>query len=251
MDGFSYYFSAIVQSLVLKKLFILQMASGNLIEKLKHYGVASHIVTESFAIEGVTVKYVFRPWKRAYREAQYGAYDGSLIWSYDKERGKYFYFSDPLIDGKSVFFHLKNYPFVWKSIADLKNHKIGGSLGYKYAFEEEISGIKIDIDRAPTDIINFKKLLLGRIQIFPCDMNVGYAILNIHFKPEEIQKITHHPKHYSSTTYHLILTKKNKINELLIQKFNKGLSRLRETGQFDQFVEASLRGEYIKKGTEQ
>lgn len=41
-------------------------------ESMKHNGVAAHIVREAFAAEGITVRYVFLPWKRAYHEALSG-----------------------------------------------------------------------------------------------------------------------------------------------------------------------------------
>ncbi len=55
-------------------------------KELKHYGVASHIVTESFALSGIKVKYKFRPWKRAYEETKEGGFYGSFLWTQSEER---------------------------------------------------------------------------------------------------------------------------------------------------------------------
>lgn|GEM_PF-4396989 len=82
-----------------------------------HYGVVSRIVSEAFALEGVTVKYVFRPWIRAFIEAESGDINGSIIWAGGQpgsSRIRDFYFSDTVFEAKSVFFHLKSVPYTWR-----------------------------------------------------------------------------------------------------------------------------------------
>ncbi|MEE9297196.1 MAG: amino acid ABC transporter substrate-binding protein, partial [Phycisphaerae bacterium] len=41
-----------------------------------HHGFASHIVTEAFALVGVEVEYGFFPWKRSFKLAKEGTWDG-------------------------------------------------------------------------------------------------------------------------------------------------------------------------------
>jgi polar amino acid transport system substrate-binding protein len=228
---------------------IIRLTTGEwtpyLSKNLKHYGLVSHIVTEAFALEGVKVEYIFRPWKRAYKEASIGKYDGSVIWTRNPEREQEFYYSDVVIEGQSVFFHMKSYPFDWKSSEDLAGEQVGGTLGYKYALLEDLEKKgKIEINRVATDEQNFRMLLLKRIHIFQQDREAGYDLLQEHFKPEEIQQITHHPKPIINDAYHLILSKKNKNNAHLLYLFNKGLKRLKENGKHNQYISESRRGKY-------
>ena len=218
-------------------------------ENLKHYGVASLIVTEAFALEGVKVEYEFFPWKRAYNEAKIGNYDGSVMWTHFPEREKFFYFSDDsVIQGLSVFFHLKSYNFNWETAKDLEGIYVGGTAGYKYALLEKLEKAgKINIDRAQSDTANFVRLLKGYIQIFQIDQTMGYYLLHRYFKPKEIRQITHHPKPIIKDHYHLIISKSIKKGKRLINIFNRGLKKLKESGKYDQLVAASLRGEYQKK----
>ncbi|MBF0233705.1 MAG: hypothetical protein HQK65_11810 [Desulfamplus sp.] len=62
---------------------IIRLTNGEwppyLHKELKYYGVASRIVTEAFALEGITVEYDFFPWGRAYEYAKSGEWNGSLI----------------------------------------------------------------------------------------------------------------------------------------------------------------------------
>ncbi|MCP4020327.1 MAG: amino acid ABC transporter substrate-binding protein [Desulfobacteraceae bacterium] len=218
-------------------------------KNLKHYGVASHIVTEAFALMKVKVKYKFFPWKRALLTAKEGKIDGVIPWARTPETIKYFILSEEVYAGRWVFFHLKKYPFAWETLEDLKGIKIGGVLGSLYGEEfiaAEKAGI-IKVHRIPRDTQLFPMLLLERIQIFPQDLNVGYEMLQEDLKPGKIQLVTHHPKEMRPPTpYYLILSKKIKRNKRMIELFNKGLKQLENSGKITEFMEASRRGEYKK-----
>ena len=216
-------------------------------QQAKQQGVVSHIVREAFAAEGVSVNYVFRPWKRALEEARAGEVAGSIIWgpgTNERERARDFYFSDTVIEGRSVFFHLKSTPFNWATYEDLVTVKIGGTAGYLYRFERDP---RIQIDRAASDELSFRKLLAGRFQIFPSDLYGGQAVLDAHFTPEEAAQITHHPLPYSITGYHLLLSRKLATNSALLAKFNSGLRKLHASGRYDQMIEAFQRGDYRQR----
>jgi len=217
-------------------------------KKLKHYGVASRIVKEAFALEGVRVEYGFFPWKRGFKMAEAGKWDGAVAWNKTPEREKFFYFSDVLWESGWVFFHLKSYPFDWNSLDDLKNVKIGGTLEYIYTVEflaAEQEG-RLKVDRVTTDEQNFRKLLSGRIRIFPQLTDVGFYQLQQLFKPETVKLFTHHPKPLGTHHDYVLLSKKIERNKRLITLFNKGLKKLKDSGKHKQFFDESRRGEYSK-----
>ncbi len=216
---------------------------------LKHYGVASRIVTEAFALEGIKVEYGFFPWERALELAKQGDWDGSLVWFHTPEREKHFYYSDPVIYSTHVFFHLKSYKFDWNTIEGLQGVTIGGSLGsyHENLFRKAEKSGKIRVEWVSRDEISFRKLLKGRIDIFSDDIDVGYLMLRKNFTPEEVQLVTYHPKPVLEGSGHLLLSKKVEKNRHLIVVFNKGLKRLRKSGKLDQYLAESRRGEYIKR----
>lgn len=215
---------------------------------LKGYGIASRIVTEAFALEGIKVEYGFFPWKRAFYLAEKGEWDGAAVWLRSPERERDFYLSDPIVKSSYVFFHLKSFGFNWKNIDDLRGLKIGATIGYDYGekFEKaEKDGI-INVVRVPSDEQNLMKLLHGRIDIFPLDMEVGYTMLYKMYKPETISMITNHSLPLRADPLHLLLTKKNGKNAKLMELFNKGLKKLGEKGEIDKFFEEA-RTESVKK----
>jgi polar amino acid transport system substrate-binding protein len=148
-----------------------------------------------------------------------------------------------------VFFHLKSYSFNWDNIDDPQGIKIGGTFEYNYgeAFQQAEKTGKIEVQRVATDEKNFEKLLIGRIQIFPNDLDVGYDMLRKIFTPEQVQLFTHHLKPVRAEPHRLLLSKKIKRNKRMMELFNKGLKRLKASGKVEQYLAESRRGEYKNK----
>lgn len=242
----------LVASPIMAKEKVIRITNGEwppyLSEHLKHYGVVSRIVKEAFALEGVKVEYGFFPWKRSLTFAETGEWDGSAVWLKSPDREKMFYFSDPVVQSSYVFFHLKNFQFDWKTVDDLKNILIGGTLGYDYGeeFMKAEKEHRIMVDRASSDETNFNKLLHNRFKIFPMDIEVGYTMLHKQFKPEVVSLFTNHPMPLRQDPLYLILSKKVKKNEQMIELFNRGLRKLQKAGKVEEYLNESRQGRYGK-----
>lgn len=213
-------------------------------ETLPHYGVLSRIVSEAFALEGVKVHYVFRPWPRAFAEARSGVAQGSIVWSEGppgSARNRDFVFSDVVYESESVFFHLKELPFQWRTFADLPKYRVGGVAGYEYRFQD-VAGIRID--RAATDELCMRKLLAGRFDIFPSSLDAGLYVMRMRLSPEEAARITWNRGAYNKTRYHLILPRSLKRSARYAALFNKGLKRLKDSGRYAQYLADLEAGKY-------
>lgn len=215
-------------------------------EHLKHYGVASHIITQAFALEDIQVTYGFFPEMRSLLVARNGKWDATFLWVKTKEREPYFYFSDVIVENDNVFFHLKSVAFDWNTMDDLSDILIGATIGFSYgkAFDTAEKSGKIHVERVPSDEMNFAKLLKNRIQIFPQTKDVGYAMLQKNFSPEEAAQITHHPRPIVTEKLLLLFSKKVSANKERLILFNRGLKKLRDSGRYDQYIQESQRGEY-------
>ena len=214
-----------------------------------HYGINSHIVSESFKLDGINVVWGFYPWKRAYELAKKGTWDASATWWPSDETRRSFLISDPVSNTSFVFFHLKSKKFDWHSFDDLKGLHIGGTIEYDYGkdFMAAKAAKKIYVGLVPKDEQNYKKLLAGRIDIFPNDPIVGYSQIRNSLPPEKADLITHHPKEFEKTTLHLIISKKCKNGQFFIDKFNSGFRKLKESGRFDQMQKDLDAGKYDKQ----
>ena len=218
-------------------------------EKLKYGGVFSRIVSDAFALKGVRVVYHFMPWKRGEVTSRAGHLDGNIGYGMFEKLKKDFYYSDPIFKGSKVFFHLKSEPFDWNSYDDLKDIPMGSVIGYSFgsAFDEAEKSRKIQVIRVEHLDGLFKMLIKKRIKIIPLTVDIGYDVVNNQLTLEEAQLITHHSKPLLNTTFHIILTKKTARNKAMLRLFNEGLQELKDSGKYDQYVEESLRGDYIIK----
>ncbi len=216
-------------------------------QELKHYGVFSHIITEAFALEGVTVEFKWVPWKRALEKTYAGVYDATSSWIWTEERAKYLEFSDIIMESKKVFFHLKETSFDWETIEDLKGLRIGGVIGYTYGteFDKAAESGRINVEFVAKDIQNFDKLLKDRIDIYPQELEIGYSYIN-RYGADTAARFTHHPKVIILTRNPLNFSKKVPKNKQLLEKFNRGLKQLKDSGRWQAMIEAANRGEYQK-----
>lgn len=212
-------------------------------ETLEHNGLAARIVREAFAAEGISVRYRFLPWKRAYHDALSGAVDGSVVWSRTEEREQEMLFSDPVIETNYVFFHRKETPFRWSGMEDLRGLRVGGIDGFNYgepfwkARQEQL----FVFEGVAADEQNYRKLIAGRIDLFPQELQVGRYQLSRSLSPGDARRITFHPRSLKTGTSHLIMSKSSPGSARLIQTFNKGLKKLRETGKMKQMLESKQR----------
>jgi len=71
------------------------------------YGLVSHIISETFKLEGINVKWGFFPWNRSLEVAKLGSWDASAVWMPTKEREAAFWISESAINTSFGFFILK------------------------------------------------------------------------------------------------------------------------------------------------
>lgn len=217
---------------------------------LKHHGVASHIIEEAFALEGIKVHYHFAPWKRGMKMAEYGELNGTAVWRYQSDIQEKFYYSDPVFTSETVFFHLKSFPFAWNEFTDLKGLRIGGTIGYTYNedYRKAEASKEYNIQRISNDELNFSMLLRNRIDIFPITKEVGYFLLQTQYTQNQASLFTYHAKSMTpehERTLHLLLSKHDEKNQQLMASFNKGLKKLKESGLYHQYLKDLKEGKYL------
>lgn len=222
---------------------IIHIASGEwppyFSKDLDHYGVGSRIVTEAFALEGVTVVYGFFPWIRSLKMAEIGEWDAVVGFEVNREREKQFIASEPVWDAPWVFFYDRASGFDWDTFHDLKGIVIGGTFEYMYTpefLDAERSGL-ITVDRVKSDDLNMIKLVHGRIRIFPQLVDVGYNQIHQLLSPAQRSHITHHPKAFGKHMDYLLFSRQVKRNEIMVQVFNRGLEKLKESGAYERLFQ--------------
>lgn len=207
-------------------------------EHLPHNGVASRIVAEAFALQGIEVRWEFHPWARSLQLAERGKRAGSAVWLRSDERDAKFFISDPVVESGYYLFHRKGFSFDWAEVTDLQGRRIVGTRGYDYgeAFQQAESSGQLRVNRVTNDETAFRQLLAGRVDLFPMDKVVGFDMLHQHFTAAERAQLSFHPKPLRADSLHLLLSREVPGNAELLERFNQGLAQLRESGKVAQYL---------------
>ena len=192
-------------------------------QNLPHHGVASRIVEEAFALEGIRVRWEFYPWARALRSA---------------EREQAFYISDPVVESGYYLFHRKDRPFDWQQVADLAPLRLGGAIDYDYgqAFQQAERESLLKVKRLSSEEQGLRMLLAGRPDAFPMDKVVAFDMLHSQFNREERLRLSFHPLPLRSDSLHLLLSKQVPGNAERMARFNHGLKALEDSCKVSQYL---------------
>ncbi|WP_087463279.1 substrate-binding periplasmic protein [Oleiphilus messinensis] len=229
---------------------VLKIATGEWVpyvsESYLGHGAIAQIITRIFSTHGIRVQYRYLPWPRGYQMVLDGEFHATMPYYCSPEREKLYFCSDPIMDGKQVFFHRKDFDFDWKQLRDLEGLNIGATLGYYYGemFEQYEADGFFKVHRVARDESNFFVLIKGRTHVFPQDLQVGYSMIRKLFPPEDAALLTHHPKPLHSNPLHLIFPRNNPNSERWLQWFNEGLQQLKDSGELTAQLEALRRGDY-------
>lgn len=199
---------------------------------LPHHGIASHLIEEAFAQEGIQIQWEFYPWPRSLALAERGLRDGSAVWAHSPQRDQQFYFSEPIITSRYVLFHRKDYPFDWQNIEDLAGHKLGAAQSYDYgeAFQQAERDGVIQVSRQTNELLGLQMLLAHRLDLYIIDQRVAQQLMQDQLTAEQRSQLTFNPRPVRSSALCLILGKHNPANAQRIVKFNQGLAKLRAQG---------------------
>ncbi|WP_051229448.1 substrate-binding periplasmic protein [Paludibacterium yongneupense] len=212
-------------------------------ESLPGYGLLSRIVSAAFGLEHVRVRYVFYPNNRALQAARNGVVDGSLGWAVTAERQQDLLYTDPVMRLRMVFFQRAERSIPWRSLNDLGSYRIGVTTGNSYS--DEFARLQdigmLHTEAAADDLSNFRKLLVGHIDLFPIDAEVGEMLLAQHFSAAQRLRLTYSPHSFWSADMHVVISRKQAQGPELVRRFNLGLKRLRASGEAQRLVESMRR----------
>jgi polar amino acid transport system substrate-binding protein len=216
---------------------------------LKNGGFCTDVVMSAFKEAGYDTEFRWYggAWKRAYSEAAENKIDGTLVWSHKDIREKEMYYSkESVLDGKKDYIYYLKGKGPFNEAKDLYGKRVGGILGYTYGKEidKAIEENKINIDRTNSEVNNFKKMLIGRIDCLISGSDVAQDIIDKQLTAEEKSKITKSLEPVRVVTYHLLLNRVKPENKIRMDKFDEALKKLKESGVHKDMVSKLHSGWY-------
>lgn len=217
-------------------------------QHLRNGGFVNDVIARAFKQQGIDTKFVYLPWKQARLATRAGNYDATSFWFHSAEHGQYFLESQPVMQAKTVFFHLrsKNIPN-WSKLSDLSQYTIGATRGYTYTedFWNASKTGELHVQEVHSDEINLQKLIAGQIDLYPTGELVGWMMINHRF-PSVKYQITFLPKPLVITTGYLLFPKAKPESESLMETFNKGLAALTADGTIQSLRNILMAGGYSR-----
>ncbi|ETR68051.1 MAG: amino acid ABC transporter periplasmic protein [Candidatus Magnetoglobus multicellularis str. Araruama] len=134
----------------------------------------------------------------------------------------------------------------------MNRYRIGVTRGYAYTkefWEAGESGM-LKLAVVAHDVQNIRKLLAGRIDIFPLEYAVFLSLITKQFDPDVAQKIGFHPKSLVEESTCLLFPKIREDSEKLMNIFNQGLNKLKQDGTYEKLTDNLLKGYYELKQSE-
>ncbi len=198
------------------------------------------IVLTAFKLGNVDVSQSEVPNNRAISGVTQGLYEGSYGWGYTEERAsKLLYSNKPIYSLRIVFFQRVNELYNWEKLNDLHAYTLGAVQGNFYSdeFTRLQNRGELIVDYAPSDVSNFRKLLSGRVDLLPIDLDTGNYILQKHFRVEERHKLIAQVKPLSVVPVYVVTNKNLPQAKELMQRFDLGFQQLSESGQLAKIIE--------------
>lgn len=205
------------------------------------HGFLAHIVADAFAKSGISVEFVYAPWKRIESIEIDKHHQLSMGFIPTPERAQKWHYSDSIIISSTTFVVLKSKRFAWQTLDDLKAYKIGLSRGYSYGPEFDAVTPQMNVEYAATDEINIKKVLKGRIDIFPVDPYVGAELIRTRLTQKQRQKLDMvDTPNLSSDSMHVVCARTFDPCLSLLQSFNRGLAIMNKDGSLQAIIKRAM-----------
>ncbi|MCP4550509.1 MAG: transporter substrate-binding domain-containing protein [Bacteroidetes bacterium] len=200
-------------------------------DKLENQGFITETIREAFNRVGYDLKVKFYPWKRAEMMAQKGISDGMFPPWHTKEREKWFIFSNPIPPPNTiVFYKRKNKKITFTTYQDLKPYRIGSILGY--AYPKKFTEAQLRNNKSYTDKELITKIVQGKIELAIIDQIQADYLLKTNY-PEQKDNFEFIEPPLEIKQQHLVISKKTKNAQRIINDFNRGLRIIKEDGTFE------------------
>jgi polar amino acid transport system substrate-binding protein len=197
--------------------------------RLEQEGLSTVIASSAARKSGYLLQVDYFPWARAMRiglrDTRYAGYFPAY---YTEERARHCYFSEPIGTSTIGLAYLNSAPLQWQTLQDLSSLRIAVVAGFSNgaSFDEMMRNGRLHVDASPSDMLNLRKLLAGRVDAVVIDKLVlRYLLLNESGLFKERARIAFHDKTLAELSLHVCF-RKTPQGRALQQAFDDALHTL-------------------------
>ncbi len=193
-------------------------------------GIYPALIETAFKRMQVPIRLEPRPWARAVQEIDKAAAGLAGVYQNSERLGKWA-FSQPLLVERIIVYSHHSRPMAFTTIDDLRGKRVGVMRGWSYgnSFDSARKSGLFQIEEVGSDIQNFQKIEMGRIDVF-------LAI------PESVTTLL---SHYTSIDHSatplaeapaFLAFAKAANRQGLLDQFNLAIKEMRESGEFQRII---------------
>lgn len=207
-------------------------------EELPEEGFFTALVRAAFDEVGYELEVEYMPWARALRDAEMGYRDGLHGAYYSDERAQKFWVSDNVYDvDVGLIARAEAGMSEFERISDLAPYTIGIGRGFAHSdeFDQAVDEGRLNVEAEEDQILNIRKLYAGRIDMMADSLDLfryeaprqGHDLDDVVFvePPLVTNELT------------IMISREVDGGEQVIDAFNEGLERIRESGEYEEILE--------------
>lgn len=197
------------------------------------HGIVNSTVAEVARRAGYEVEFDYQPWLRALEMTRAGRFIATSYWYYQADRVKDFIHVGPILRERLVFFHRADTQVPdWSRLEELSDFTIGAVAGYTYTdeFWQLANAGRLTVETAQTDEANMRKLLAGRIDLYPMSEESGLLLLESLADAGDFSVIRAHPRPLVISEGYLLVSRKAPNSETVAAALQAMLDSLEVVG---------------------
>lgn len=207
------------------------------INEVEQTGVIVGLVKNVFLEQGIKTNISFSTWSEV-ETAVDRKNHLSFMWSKTAKRKRKWSYSEPVYTNRQVIVSNKSKRVFWRRLDELRQYKIGVTTHHNYGKRFEDYREFLDLNESISDFISLKKLINGKFDAIVLEeLNAQHLLSYFPKSKQEKIEILSHQAIDTSDSY-LVCSKMNSRCAFLIDRFNQGLKKLKQTDKYSQLFKA-------------
>jgi polar amino acid transport system substrate-binding protein len=209
-------------------------------EELRNGGITTWIVKEALEQVGMDARIAFQPWKRGYQETLSNHFAATFPYVPTEERQRDMAYSDPILTIVMNIYSAPSATVDYRNTQSLAGHTLCSPIGF--ALPASIEALiasgdlkKVEPTRLPQCI---DMILAGRADVLLCDeFTFAGAAPKAQTKGSTLRPVG---VPVDTWTLHLIAAKSTTGTPPILEAFNRGLAKLKQSGRYDQIMKSTV-----------
>lgn len=207
------------------------------IKETEQAGTIVELVNRAFLQQGYKVEIDYTSWSEAETAVDSNNHL-SFMWSKTAKRKRKWSYSEPIYINRQVLVSNKEKRVFWRRLDELRQYRLGVTTHHNYGKQFEDYRQYLNLTESISDFISLKKLINGHFDAIVLEELTAQHLLSYFPKNKQDRiEILSHQAIDTSNSY-LVCSKMNSRCTFLIDQFNQGLKKFKQTKEYSKLFKA-------------